>query len=148
MLDKIPAVAENYNWDFYKDIAGLAAYRQKARKKFLADYSAGHTGRYVRTEFPDTVFTDKEFDITLMSHFIFLYDEHLDYNIHRDIVAELIRITREEIRIYPLSNLRWKRSSFVDMIMGDAGFSKAKFSVKKCDFEFVKGAGEYLVIKP
>jgi hypothetical protein len=148
MLVKLPEVAENYNWDFYKDIPGLAGFRREARKRFLADYQSGHTGRYVKTEFPDTVFTGKEFDIAIMSHFIFLYDEHLDYNFHRDVIAELIRITREEIRIYPLLNLRWKRSAFVDRIINDAGFSGVKFSVKKCGFEFVKGADEYLVIKP
>jgi hypothetical protein len=63
-------------------------------------------------------------------------------------VAELLRITREEVMIYPLFNLRWKKSLFVDRIMGDARFTKARFTVKKSGFEFVKGADEYLSIMP
>jgi hypothetical protein len=147
MISKMNDIAGNYNWDFYKDIGGLASFRQKARDLFISDYRAGRPGRYIGTKFPDTIFTGQEFDITLMSHFLFLYDEHLDYDFHCDVIAELIRITREEVRIYPLFNLRWKRSAFVDKIIGDARFSRAKFEVKKTSFEFVKGANEYLSIR-
>ena len=141
---RLPAIITGI---FTRTSKDLVSFRQKARDIFISDYGAGGRDRYISTRFPDTIFTGQEFDVTLMSHFLFLYDEHMDYNFHSDVVAELIRITREEIRIYPLFNLRWKRSVFVDRIIGDARFSRAKFEVRKTAFEFVKGADEYLSIK-
>jgi hypothetical protein len=148
MLSKIDDIKENYNWDFYGNSTGLAQYRENARAGFIADYKVNRASHYVKTSFPWTVFTGGEFDITIMSHLLFLYDEHLDYEFHADTVAELLRITREEVMIYPLFNLRWKKCLFVDRIMGDARFSKSRFTVKKSGFEFVKGANEYLSIMP
>jgi hypothetical protein len=147
MLGKLPAVRDNYRWDFYKNEESLGKYREKAYKTFINDYARGDKTRYVKSELPFTVFTDKEFDITLVSHFLFLYDEHRDYNFHMDSIAELIRITKEEIRIFPVVNLRWKKSEFVDKIMNEAVFGKCVFELKKVDFEFVKGGNEYLSIK-
>lgn len=147
MLEKLPPVKDNYLWNFYGDEKGLAVYREKAYKSFINDYKLGHENRYIKSELPFTVFTDKEFDITLVSHFMFLYDEHKDYNFHLDSIAELIRITKEEIRIFPIMNLRWKKSVFVDRIINEAAFGKCGFEIKKVDFEFVKGGNEYLSIK-
>jgi hypothetical protein len=143
---KIGDISGHYNWDFYRDENGLRSYREKAITKFIPDFKTYGNRRYINTSFPDTVFTDKEFDITLVSHFIFLYDEHLDYNFHMDTLKELIRITKEEIRIFPLWNLRWKKSDFVDSIMKEADLSKVKIELKKSNLEFVKGANEYMKI--
>jgi hypothetical protein len=147
MLSKLPDVRDNYNWDFYGNEAGLKKYREEAYNTFLADYRIHRGIRYINTRLPGTVFTDREFDLTLVSHFLFLYDEHLDYNFHADAIAELIRITREEIRIFPIVNLRWKRSEFVDKIINDPVFSRVGFEIKKVDFEFVRGGCEYLGIR-
>ncbi len=147
MISKLPAVKDNYNWGFYKDIETLKKYREEAYKRFIVDYKAKGNYRYINTSLPDTVLTDKEFDLTLVSHFLFLYDEHLDYNFHCDAISELIRVTREEIRIFPIVNLRWKRCEFVDRIMNDMKFTKVKFEIKRVDFEFVKGGNEYLSIQ-
>jgi len=148
MLKTLPPVRDNYRWDFYKDEGGLRAFREKAYRGFIEDYKKNRANRYIKSGLPYTVFTDKEFDITLVSHFLFLYDEHRDYNFHLDSIAELIRITKEEIRIFPIMNLRWKKSEFVDKIMNEPAFGKCVFEVKKVDFEFIKGGNEYLSIKP
>jgi hypothetical protein len=147
MLEKLPAVRKNYLWDLYKDEEGLRSYREKAYKIFMEDYRKSRENRYIRSELPFTVFTDKEFDITLVSHLLFLYDEHLDYDFHLDSIAELIRITKEEIRIFPIVNLRWKKAEFVDRIIREPAFDRCGFEIKKVDFEFVKGGNECLSIK-
>lgn len=147
MMEKLPAVRDNYLWDFYGNEKSLGEYREKAYKTFINDYARDDKTRYIKSELPFTVFTDREFDITLVSHFLFLYDEHKDYNFHMDSIAELIRITKEEIRIFPVVNLRWKKSEFVEKIMNEAAFGKCRFELKTVDFEFVKGGNEYLSIK-
>jgi len=146
MFVTLKPVRHNYKWDFYGDEQGLRKYREKAYKTFLEDYNISKTKSYINTAFPNTVFLDKEFDITLMSHFLFLYDEHLDYNFHLDAISELIRITKEEIRIFPVANLRFQRSAFVDMIMKESRFSRVNFAIKKAGYEFIKGGNEYLSI--
>jgi hypothetical protein len=147
VLSQMPSVRDKYTWNFYKNEDGLRNHREKAYRKFLEDFRAHPKYRYIKTSFPDTIFTNNEFDMTLVSHFLFMYDEHLDYNFHADSMAELIRITKEEIRIFPIVNLRCTRSGFVDKIMKDIKFNKVKFEIKKVDFEFVKGGNEYLSVR-
>jgi len=146
MLAKLPPVRNNYNWDFYGNEDGLRSHRETAYKKFLKDYSPGRRSRYIKTDLPVTAFTDGEFDLTLMSHLLFLYDEHLDYNFHADTLAELARITNGEIRIFPVVNLRYGRSAYVARMINDSRFCRLKFQVKKTGYEFIKGGNEYLSI--
>lgn len=146
MLEKLPDIKDEYLWNFYQNTEVLRTFREKAYKTFLKDYAKNDKNRYIKSELPFTIFTDKEFDMTLVSHFLFLYDEHKDYNFHLDSMAELIRITKEEIRIFPLVNLRWRKSEFVDRIINEPVFGKCRFEIKKVDFEFVKGGNEYLSV--
>ena len=103
--------------------------------------------RYIATEYPRTQFTDKEFTISLISHFLFMYDEHLNYEFHKKTISEIIRITSKEIRIFPIVNLKGKRSLFVEKLMGDRDFKDYEIGIKKVDYEFVKNGNEMLSIK-
>ena len=103
--------------------------------------------RYIATEYPRTQFTDKEFTISLISHFLFMYDEHLNYEFHKKTISESIRITSKEIRIFPIVNLKGERSLFVKRLMEDSEFRDYKMTIKKVDYEFVKNGNEMLKIK-
>jgi hypothetical protein len=139
--------SENYLWTYYRDADDLRLFRETAYKKFLADYKGNRGKKYVTAEFPYSCFMDREFTLTLVSHFLFLYDEHLDYEFHRNTLEELVRITKGEIRIFPIVNLRWKRSGFVDMFLKDPVFSRYDRQIVKVDFEFVRGGNEMLIIR-
>jgi len=147
VLEKLPDVNDMYRWDFYKDIFDLKRYREEAYKKFVADFKIRGNSVYFPTFYPKTNFLDKEFTLALVSHFLFLYDDLLDYDFHRRTLLELIRVTSKEIRIFPVVNLGGKRSDFVEQLIKDESFRNVKFSIHKVAFEFLKNANEYLLLK-
>ncbi len=52
---------------------------------------------------PHLPFADASFDLVLSSHLLFSYADRLDFPTHRDMICELIRVTRSELRIFPLA---------------------------------------------
>ena len=54
-----------------------------AMQEFLGDYEEGlEEGRYVPESLPSLSFVDKQFQLALCSHFLFLYSKHLDLDFH------------------------------------------------------------------
>jgi hypothetical protein len=147
VLEKLQDVKDHYKWDFYKNTGDLEKFRKKAYMKFIADFKEKGNSRYVKTEFPETQFKDHQFAVSLVSHFLFLYDEHLDYEFHKKTISEIIRITSDEIRLFPIVNLRYKRSSFVNKLMEDPEFADYEIKIKKVDYEFLKNGNEMLKIE-
>jgi hypothetical protein len=142
VLNQLPDVRHIYNWTFYRDPDHLMRFRTAARDRFLKDY-ARNPNRYIAAALPDTGFSDGSFDLVLVSHFLFLYDDMFDYEFHKRSLLELVRIARREIRIYPLANMRAAKSIFVERLMNDPDFS-CRFKLERSNFEFIKNSNELL----
>lgn len=79
-------------------------------QEFLADRRA-HPDRYLAAALPDLPFRDRSFDLVLCGHLLFSYapladgglmaGEGLDLAWHRRALAELCRVSRREVRLYP-----------------------------------------------
>ncbi len=147
VLEKLHDVINSYKWDYYKDIDGLREKRESAYRAFITDFKEKGNSKYIRTEFPETQFEENQFTVALVSHFLFLYDEHLDYEFHKKTISELIKVTSHEIRIFPVVNLRYKRSLFLDKLMEDPEFADYEMEIKKVDYEFLKNGNEMLKIR-
>lgn len=147
VMEKLPSVADLYKWKFFKDIDALKKKREMAYKLFIEDFKKEYGNRYIAAEYPKTKFADKEFTISLISHFLFMYDEHLDYEFHKKTLSEIIRITSKEIRIFPIVNLKGERSLFVKKLMEDSEFKDYEMGIKKVDYEFMKNGNEMMKIK-
>jgi len=146
VVEKLPAVAENYVWGgFYRDIPDLQRQRESAYRRFLADYDPA-SPRYVRAALPATDFADRQFSLTLVSHFLFLYDDRLDYAFHKASLLELGRITDGEVRIFPLANLRAEPSALLSRFLEDEDRPAWRVETRPVDFEFLKGSREMLVL--
>lgn len=143
ILEKMPAIEDNYNWDFYQDIKGLEYYRKQAYQDFLQDYQ-NNSQYYIKGNLPKLAFKDKSIAITLVSHLLFLYDQQLDYDFHKQSILELLRITQKTIVIYPIINLKAQPSIFIDKILQD--LPSIQFFKKTIDFAFLKGANQVLYI--
>lgn len=146
-MEKMIEVKDLFKWKFFKDIEDLRKHRKKAYLEFARDYKEKGSECYINTAYPISNFKDKQFDISLVSHFLFLYDEFLDYEFHKQVIKELTRIVSKEIRIFPLVNLKGEKSSFVRKLMSDKEFIANKIEVKNVGYEFLSGADEMLVIK-
>lgn len=97
-------------------------------------------------DYPESRFVDQEFTVSLISHFLFMYDEQLDWEFYEKTLLEIIRITSREIRIFPLVNLKGKRSSLVDQLVAAQEFGRYRMEIKKVVYEFVRGGDEMLLI--
>jgi ubiquinone/menaquinone biosynthesis C-methylase UbiE len=110
---------------------------------FLSDYET-HPERYVAGELPRLPFADREFDLTLVSYFLFAYQDRLDYEFHRESILQIMRVTRDEARIYPTVTFEAQPSEYVPMLCSDPALRRFAFTEIKTDFEFLVNSNSYL----
>jgi ubiquinone/menaquinone biosynthesis C-methylase UbiE len=102
-------------------------------------------GRYMDAALPALPFKDKEFDITLCSHFLFLYSEQLTENFHFRSIKELCRVS-SEVRIFPLLELGTRKSRHLEPIIKKLNDEGIETSVERVPYEFQKNGNEMLKI--
>jgi hypothetical protein len=135
---------KTYRWDFYQSPENLRAFRERAYTEFLADYRNGEPGRYVPGRLPHLPFRDGEFDLTLVSYLLFVYEDQLDYEFHKRSLLEIMRVTRGEARVYPVVTFEAKRSSYLDRLRAEPGLAHLGFEEVRTDFEFLLNSNYYL----
>jgi len=136
-----------YKWDFYRSAEGMRIYRERAYRLFLSDFIKAKNDRYISGKLPQTPFRDGQFDLTLVSYFLFVYDGQFDYEFHRQSLIEILRVTSGEARIYPLVNFKAQRSQWIERIKMDSAFAGWNFEEVKTDFEFLRGSNSFLKIQ-
>ena len=134
-----------YKWDFYKTAQGMREFRARAYQTFLKDFAA-EPARYVAGELPRTPFGDRQFNLTLVSYLLFVYEDQLSYEFHIETMRELVRVTSEEIRIYPIVTFEAEASKYLQRVLADNAFARWKFDIVPTDFEFLRGSNSYLRI--
>jgi SAM-dependent methyltransferase len=97
----IDAHADRFEWRWYGTPERRTAMRRAAARRFLRDFGA-HPGRYVAAALPHLPLADGSFDLVLCSHALFTWSDQLDAAWHRAALDELVRVSRREVRIYPL----------------------------------------------
>ena len=135
-----------YRWDFYKNPEYMRALRERASTLFLSDYKA-HPGRYVAGELPMLPFAYGEFDLTLVSYFLFAYQDRLSYDFHRASTLEIMRVTRGEARIYPTVTFEAQPSEYIPMLRRDPALQHFEFTEIRTDFEFLVNSNSFLKVK-
>lgn len=134
-----------YRWDFYESIEKLRGFRERAYRTFLEDYQT-HRDRYVAGLLPTLPFRDAEFDVTLVSYLLFAYEDQLDYAFHKRSLLEIMRVTRNEARIYPIVTFEGTRSSYLQQFETDPDLRALAFEEVQTDFEFLVNSNFYLRI--
>jgi len=136
----------NFLWDYFKSVVGLKSHRTQALTDCANDMKL-FPNRYIPAVLPALPFKDKEFDITLSAHFLFMYSDRLDYDFHLQTLHELMRVTKDEIRIFPLADLSRNRYEHLDKLVDyiqNQGFTTEELTVP---YEFQKGANSMLRIR-
>src|SRR5437773_3300166 len=134
-----------YRWGYYKNPEFMRELRKRASTIFLADYKT-HPERYVAGELPRVPFADGEFDLTLVSYFLFAYQDRLDYEFHRESILEIMRVTRDEARIYPTVTFEAQPSESIPTLRADAALHSSAFTEIETDFEFLVNSNSYLQV--
>lgn len=137
---------DKFIWSKIRSIEELGDIRMTAMNEFLLDYEAGkREGRYIFAELPVLPFADKQFDLALASHFLFLYTDNLSLDFHMKSIDEMLRVSNE-VRIFPLHDVNNKRSSYLDDIMLQYKNMGYHIEEMQVDYEFQKGGNTMLRI--
>ncbi len=144
-MNHMKKAQNNYKWDYFKDIEGLRIHRLSALQD-CANHMRESSERYVPTTLPSLPFKNEEFDILLSAHFLFMYSDRLDYQFHIETLDELLRVTKEEVRIFPLVDLEGKRYNQLDKIISYLTDSGCKVEEVNVPYEFQTNANSMLRI--
>src|SRR5437763_12714820 len=120
--------------------------RKRASTIFLRDDKI-HPQHYVAGELPRLSFADREFDLTLVSYFLFAYQDRLDYEFHRESILQIMRVTCDEARIYPTVTFEAQPSEYVPMLQSDTALNGFQFTEIKTDLEFLVNSNSFLRVR-
>ncbi|WP_088102898.1 SAM-dependent methyltransferase [Halalkalibacter urbisdiaboli] len=145
-MEHMEKAKNNYKWDYFNNVEGLRKHRLKALQDCTNDMRES-SERYIPVTLPSLPFKNAEFDILLSAHFLFMYADRLDYQFHIETLNELLRVTKEEVRIFPLVDLEGKRYEHLDKMisyLADNGYTVEEVEVP---YEFQTNANSILKIK-
>jgi hypothetical protein len=147
IIEQVRITPNNWIWSYHKSPEDLRTNREKAISLFLEDYDRGKIeGRYLNAELPKLDFQDKQFQLALCSHFLFLYSEHLSFEFHLDSIRELCRIA-EEVRIFPLLTLAQARSPYIDEICSILAKEGISSEIIQVPYELQKGGNQAIIFR-
>jgi len=147
IMEQVELHKDNYVWSSIRSVGELEAVRMSAMNRFLEDYELGkNEKRYIEASLPHLPFADKTFDLVLCSHFLFLYSEHFDLDFHIESVLEMCRVG-DEVRIFPLLDLKGKRSSYLGPLMEALGQRGYRCEIETVHYEFQRGGNEMLKVR-
>lgn len=147
ILEQARKNRDEFIWESISSVEDLGKIRMAAMESFLEDFSIGKAeGRYIAGGLPDLPFRDKEFDIALCSHLLFLYSSQLSLEFHFASIRDLCRTARE-VRIFPLVELGGKKPRHLEPLIDRLEKERYHIEVKEVPYQFVKGGNQMAVIK-
>ncbi len=148
IMEQVSNNKDDYVWKNIGNVQELGNVRMDAMKTFLNDYEEGkESGRYINASLPTLPFEDKEFDLALCSHYLFLYSEHVSQEQHILSMKALCRVARE-VRVYPLLSIgNNEQSMHLEPVLSALEDIGVSVSFVPVGYEFQKGATEMLVAK-
>lgn len=147
VLEQTRQNSNKFIWTNIKSVENLGHVRKTSMDEFLSDFPTGlGEGRYVDASLPNIPFGDREFDLALCSHFLFLYSEQFSRNFHVKSIEELCRVA-SEVRIFPLVDLDAKKSRHLESTLSKLQAEGFDVSVETVAYEFQKGGNQMLRIR-
>ncbi|MBF6296952.1 hypothetical protein IU459_05270 [Nocardia amamiensis] len=138
------ASADRFVWAFYGDPEGHRRLRQTAARRFAEDLRA-NPRRYRFGMLPALDFPDHAFDLVLSSHLLFTYADRLDFDFHLAALRELVRLTRREVRVFPLIDHSGERLDDLLARLRDVLSAEGiRSDITPVDFEFQRGSTSVL----
>lgn len=146
LIEALLPLQDHFRWSFFSDLEDLRKHRSTACQDFIIDYQKNKNKSYIKADITRLPFKDNSFDLVLCSHLLFIYDHRLNYDFHLKSVQEMMRVAKEEVRIYPLVKHKKKKSIFVKRIINDLA-PQADIRIVKVDYEFRRGGNQMMQIK-
>jgi hypothetical protein len=138
---------DSYVWTFYASSDDLRRRRLAALEEFARDFS-GPDRRYVVAALPRLPFAAGAFRLVLSSFLLFAYPDHMDEAAHERALRELVRVAREEVRVFPLIDTSYVPYHALDDLRRRLGAEGVDSEVRKLDYELQRGGDEVLILTP
>ena len=149
VMERLSEKMHLFKWDYYSSVEDVKDSRTRALKLFEEDYQIGlKEKRYVKASLPFLPFPDRSFELVISAHFLFIYDDKLDYEFHLNSIVELSRVCSREVRIYPLQSMNARIYPYMDKLMSDLKQTGLEAKIVEVGFEFLRGSNFMLRIKP
>jgi len=142
-VDGLLKVEDKYNWSYFHSIDALEKHRFSALNDCVKHMKTTPQS-YVPSILPELPFEDNQFDLILSAHFLFTYADRLDLDFHRKTLEEMIRVSRKEIRIFPLTDLTGNRCDYLEDIITYVNEFGWKSEERVVSYEFQKNANSML----
>jgi Methyltransferase domain len=137
---------DRYQWEFYGDLEGHREMRKQSAAVFARDIEE-HPERYLAASLPELPFEDGQFDLVLSSHFLFTYADRLDQDFHHAALIELHRVSRREVRVFPLlDQAGHPLDDLIGAVLGRLSGQGIEARVLEVPYEFQRGGNEMLVM--
>ena len=76
-----------------------------------------------------------------------MYSDRLDYDFHVQTIRELPRVTSEEVRIFPLTDLSGSRYAHLERLIHELEADGFRVEEVKVPYEFMKNGNSSLSIR-
>ncbi|MEH7121434.1 SAM-dependent methyltransferase [Neobacillus vireti] len=144
-MEQMEISKSNFKWNYFQNVEELKKNRITALNDCAKDMVES-SERYVPATLPFLPFKDQEFDLLLSAHFLFMYADRLDFEFHLKTLDELLRVTKEEIRIFPLVDLEGKRYEYLDRVIEYLTNQGCIVEEVRVPYEFQRNANSMLKI--
>jgi hypothetical protein len=148
MLAQMRARPQLLRFRSFSSIDEAETSRRAAAERFLADYEQHFVhNRYLGASLPQLPFLDGAFDLVLCAHLLFVYAKRFDFAFHLEACRELVRVSRNEVRIHPLVGLGGKPYAELDCLCETLRAEGISSEIVLVNYEFFAGSDSMLVLK-
>lgn len=145
-MERVEKAKAQYVFEYFDDVADLARHRARALRDCAADMKE-RPDRYVPVTLPPLPFKSDQFDLILSAHFLFTYGDRLDRAFHLDALEELLRVAKEEVRLFPLVDLSGSRYEHLDEIVTMLESQGYQVEERSVPYEFQRNANTMMSIR-
>jgi hypothetical protein len=139
--------ADRFEWGWYGNPGRRAEMRRAAAELFLADLNA-RPERYIAGALPHLPLASGSVDLVLCSHLLFTWADRLDEHWHRRALAELVRVARREIRVFPVVvQGTGDPVPFLDALRAELHAQGHRSHLRDVPYRFQRGGNQMLVVE-
>lgn len=146
IIEQVENTPNDWVWSYHKSPQELRQNRERVISLFCEDYEQGkQENRYQVGELPQLKYKEYEYELGLISHFLFLYSEHFNQEFHVNSLDEMLRVCGE-VRIFPLITLQNKTSPYLQFIIKYLEKKGYKCQIEKVFYQLQRGGNQMLRI--